>query len=243
MLHGIIGNGLVGGGKVLRFETDSGVSLDPVFTTGGSATFEWISPDGSISTGATPNPALNQTGVYAVKCSDWSDVTRLTCDNDNIITLSNLHILSSSLNRLTCNNNSISVLDVSTLTSLTNLNCYINSISVLDVSTLTLLMVLNCRTNSISVLEVAALTVLTNLNCRNNSITTLDVAVLTSLTTLSCQNNNMDETNVDKILADLVIASAINGTLDISGTNAAPSAAGDASAAILVGRGWAVTTS
>jgi Leucine-rich repeat (LRR) protein len=65
------------------------------------------------------------------------------------------------LTHLYCHDNSISVLDVSALTSLTTLYCYDNSISVLDVSALTSLTTLYCYDNSISVFDVSALTSLT----------------------------------------------------------------------------------
>ncbi len=198
MLHKIIGNNVITT-PFLRFITDSGIAFDPVFTAA-TATFEWISPDGSISTGTTPNPTLDQTGVYTVKCNDWSNVTRMDFSNDNIITFDNLSLFTS-LDRLDCFNNNISILDI------------------------------------------AALVLLTTLNCRNNIITTLNIVTLTVLTYLNCKSNDMDETNVDNILTGLVIAGANNGTLDISGTNAAPSAAGDANVLILEGRGWGVTTS
>lgn len=200
MLNGIIGNNFVSN-RFLRFSTDSGAGLDPTITTVG-ATSEWISPDGSISTGATPNPVLDQTGAYVVKCSDWSDVSRIKVDNDHLIILANLHVL----------------------TALDRLDCY---------------------TNSISVLDVATLVSMTTLYCQTNNISTLDVSALTALTLIWCQDNNMNQTNVDKILADLVTAGANNGTAKLSGTNAAPSAAGLANKAILEAapRNWTVTVS
>ncbi len=220
MMSGIIGNGIISN-RFLRFETDSGTALDPIFVTGGSAAFEWISPDGSISTGATPSPSLDQAGKYVVKCTDWSDVTVLDYSISRIISLSNLHVL----------------------TSLTELLCAANKISVLDVSALTSLEKLFCYSNNISELNVVMLASLIELYCYDNNIPSLDVSTLTVLIDFVCLNNGMDETNVDKILADLVIAGVINGIVNIGGTNAAPSVAGDASAAILVGRGWTVTTS
>ena len=151
--------------------------------------------------------------------------------------------LSDSLTRLTCRNNSISTLDVSALTSLTFLNCAANNISTLDVSALTSLRWLYCYSNSISVLDVSALTELTILSCGSNSISTLDVSALTELTNLYCDNNSMIAAEVDNILCDLDTAGAIDGTLKIFGTNAAPSAAGLACEANLedISRGWEVT--
>lgn len=199
MLHKIIGSSHIVT-PFLRFTTDSGAGLDPVITTSGSATFEWISPDGSISTGTTPNPTLDQTGMYTIKCSDWSDVTKIDFRADHITIIDNLSLLIS-----------------------------MTQLFVLD--------------NSISILDVSALISLAALYCRNNSISILDISTLTSLVDIQCHNNNMSEVNVDHILADLVTASAVNGALVMGGTNAAPSAAGDADVLILEGRGWTVTTS
>ena len=48
---------------------------------------------------------------------------------------------------------------------------------------------------------------------------------------------------VDAVLVDLDTSGAVNGTIDISGNNAAPGAPGVAAAASLTGKGWSVTTS
>ena len=244
MLRKIINNGIITPAAGLRFETDSGVGLDPVFTTGGTATFQWKSPDDSISTGAVPDPVLDQIGIYNVKCSDWSDVMEFVIQWDNLIVLENLS-LCTALTLLNCNGNSLTELDVTALTSLTILRCYRNSITVLDIAALTSLTSLTCSENNLSILDVAALTSLAILYCNDNSIPTLELAALPLLTTIECHDNNMDEANVDKILADLVIAGANDGTISMDGTNAVPSAAGLASKAILEGtpRNWEVVIS
>lgn len=223
MLHKIIGNKAIVT-PFLRFETDSGVGLDPDFTTGGTATFEWISPDGSISTGAIPNPVLDQTGMYTVKCSDWSDITEVGIVNDHITKLENLSLLTS-----------VTKIDV-------RVNAGLTELEVSGCPTLTRIYANNCN---LSILDISNLTALLTMYCYDNSVSILDVALLTSLTNLRCQNNAMTEASVDKILADLVTAGANNGACVIDGTNAAPSAAGLASKAILVAapRNWTVTTS
>lgn len=242
MFYRIIDNGLITPSVVgLHFETDSGVGLDPVFTTG-AATFQWKSPDDSISTGAVPNPTLDQTGIYTVICSDWSDVTEFKIQWDHLIVLENLSVCTA-LTLLYCYGNSLTVLDVTALTSLTALNCYKNSIAILNVTALTALTSLTCSENNLSTLDIAALTLLTVLYANDNSIPSLEFAALILLTTIECHDNGMNETNVDKILADLVTAGANNGTIRMDGTNAAPSAAGLANKTILEGRGWGVTTS
>lgn len=261
MLRKLINSGILTT-PFLRFTTDSGVDLDPVLTAA-SATFEWISPDGSVSTGTTPNPTLDQTGAYTIKCSDWSDVTQFDCRTDHISAIGNLHVLSA-MTSLRCEDNSLLTLNVSGLTLLTELSCRDNSLEVIDISTLialnyfyvsdNLLTVLDvsallslkelhCHRTTISILDVSALTTLVELRCYTNTIATLNVSALTSLTQLLCYSNGMDQTNVDKILADLVIAGVNNGTCQIHGTNAIPSAAGLTSKGILEGRGWTVTVS
>lgn len=217
MLHRIIGSGLVTT-PFFRFTTGTGSSLDPVFAAA-SATFEWINPDKSISTGTTPNPILDETGDYTVKCSDWSDVTEFDCNSDEIEALDNLHVFSG-MTTLKCTDNDIAVVDVRAVLTLTTLHCNDNSLTTLDVSTLVLL---------------------ERLDCYSNSISSLNVIALVALVTIHCADNSMAEAAVDDILADLVTAGASNGTITMAGTNAAPSGVGDKN--ILIGRGWTVTTS
>jgi len=242
MLHGIIGNQYISN-RFLRFETDSGAALDPVITITGAPTFQWISPDGSISTGSTPNPVLDQTGCYTLKCSDWSKVDELKWYGDNIISVDNLGLLTA-LNKLLVYTNGLTELDVSGVIALTELWCFGNSLAALDVVNLSSLIKLICYDNSITALDVAALVNLTHLHCYNNPIPSLEVAALVNLVDFKCRNCGMTEANVDNILAGLVTAGANNGTVTIDGTNAAPSAAGLADKAILVAapRNWAVTT-
>ena len=125
--------------------------------------------------------------------------------------------------------------------NITYLRCHSNSISVLDVSALTSLTTLYCYSNSISVLDVSALTSLTTLHCTGNSISVLDVSALTSLTYLDCRYNSMNQAMVDTVLCDMNTHGTSNGTLSISG-NAVPSVTGMACKDDLVSRGWTVTT-
>jgi len=55
------------------------------------------------------------------------------------------------------------------------------------------------------------------------------------------QSNGMVQGHVDNVLADLVTSGTTGGTLNIAGSNAAPSAAGLANKTTLEGRGWTVT--
>ena len=244
MLQRLIGNRVLTT-PYFRFTTSGGVALDPVFTAVG-ATFEWISPDGSISTGTTPNPVLDQTGNYAVKCSDWDAVTAIAFNIDTVTAMENLHLFTS-LDILRCFTNDISVLDITSLPiSLRILSCHTNpNLEILDISGKTTLQQILCNDCSISTLDTSELASLTKLRCEDNSITSLDLALCTVLTDIRCNNNGMSEAAVDNILADLVTAGANNGTILMHGTNATPSAAGLANKAILQAapRNWTVTTS
>lgn len=83
---------------------------------------------------------------------------------------------------------------------------------------------------------------ITALDVTGKSLTVLDIGGLTALVTLTATNNALPEAQVDAILADLDASGVVSGTVDLSGgTNAAPSAAGLASKASLVTKGWTVT--
>ena len=137
------------------------------------------------------------TGSLILHSRYCSNLTHLSCHYNSISVLDVSAL--TSLATLYCHYNSISVLDVSALTSLTALYCYNNSISVLDVSALTSLAGLYCYYNSISVLDVSALTSLTALYCYNNSISVLDVSALTSLTALHCGDNSISVLDVSAL--------------------------------------------
>ena len=125
--------------------------------------------------------------------------------------------------------------------NLTYLRCKTNSISVLDVSDLTSLTYIRCDFNSISVLDVSDLTSLTVLMCAGNLISVLSVSALTLLNYFDCASNSMNQAMVDTVLCDMDGHGTNNGILNIS-SNAAPSAAGTTCANNLTGRGWTVTT-
>ncbi len=263
MFNKLLGNGIIVT-PFLRFVTSSGASLDPTFSSG-SAVFTWVSPDGSLSTGAIPSPVLDQAGAYAIKADDWSLAYEImSFVNDNIISLTNLELIAGRVTFLDVNGNtglvemggiekctqltnlnyrdcSLPDLDLSALVNLEQLRCRDNGINVLDVSTLVSITTMLVNTNNISVLDVAGLTDLLLLWCYDNTIPSLDVAALTSLTNFKCQDNGMTQTAVDDILVGLVTAGASGGTVIINGTNAAPSATGLSAKSTLEGRGWTVT--
>ena len=204
-----------------------------------------VPPEGSIQ-GTGTKLYLNVNGTVPkitgsiILYPDYCPNIILLYCYDNSISILDVSTLTS-LTALACFNNSISILDVSALTLLTILACYNNSISILDVSNLTLLTSLYCYDNSISILDVSALTLLTILYCYNNSISILDVSNLTLLTNLRCHNNSMNQAMVDTVLCDMSAHGISNGYLNISG-NATPSGAGITCKDDLVSRGWTVTT-
>ena len=181
-----------------------------------------VPPEGSIQ-GTGTKLYLNTSGttpkitgkiiLYPYYCPN---LTCLCCygNSISILDVSNL----TSLTSLYCASNSISILDVSNLTLLTHLHCYNNSISILDVSSLTSLTYLYCTGNSISVLDVSSLTSLTYLHCYGNSISVLDVSSLTSLTTLYCQNNSISVLDVSNLtsLTHLYCTGNSISVLDVS---------------------------
>ena len=226
-----------GGRKVLQDGTTG--TWSSIILTDGE-----VPPEGSIQGTGTKiylniaGTAPKITGRIILYPDYCPNITALNCSSNSISVLdvSNL----TSLTALYCSSNSISVLDVSNLTSLTALYCLGNPISVLDVSNLTSLVFLRCSSNSISVLDVSNSTSLVYLHCSGNSISVLDVSALTSLATLYCYNNSMDQAMVDTVLCDMAVHGTSNGTLNISG-NAVPSGTGLTCRDTLVSRGWTVT--
>ena len=225
-----------GGRKILQDGT-AGTWSSIILTDGE------VPPEGSIQGTGTElylnivGTAPKITGKIILSPYYCPNLTVLHCYNNSISVLDVSTL--TSLTDFICAGNSISVLDVSALTALTMLNCRGNSISVLDVSALTALRILRCYDNSISVLDVSALTLLTEVHCRDNSISVLDVSALTALTTLYCRNNSMNQAMVDTVLCDMNAHGTSNGALYIRG-NAVPSATGLACRDDLVSRGWAV---
>lgn len=96
--------------------------------------------------------------------------------------------------------------------------------------------------------DISGLTALTSVQCQSNQIAIAsDFAVSSALGSANISNNALSQAQVDKILSAFVAAgrTSASGTcsLNIGGTNAAPSATGAADKATLVSRGWSVYTS
>jgi hypothetical protein len=138
---------------------------------------------------------------------------------------------------------------------------------IVAVSAKTTLTNLQFHTTTVSgdIANLSALTALTNLRLYSSSVTgdVGDLKTLVNLTTLlmysttvgyntttlpawnnaniGFQNCAWTQAEVDNFLADLDSAGGTNGTLNLSGSNSAPSAAGLTSKANLEGKGWTVT--
>jgi hypothetical protein len=89
--------------------------------------------------------------------------------------------------------------------------------------------ILQAHTQSIiQALDVGACTALTDLWCYSTSISALDVSTNTALTDLRCNNNGWAQAAVDSLLLSAYTAAIAprtgsGGTINVGGTNAAPS--------------------
>ena len=205
--------------------TGTGYSSESIFATDGAA-YTTIATLTTTSTSSSWRATLNKTG-NALKWEVSGAVTASVIGNDPTFDFSTpgtkyITIKSSDgaggVTNFLCSALSISVLDVTDLTSLTRLECRSNSISVLDVANLTNLDYLDCSNNSISILDVSDLISLIELSCSNNSISTLNVASLTNLDYLVCSNNSISTLNTTNLtkLRTVIIDGNIISTLDIS---------------------------
>ncbi len=238
---------IIGSGNIvvpyLRFTTSSGVDLDPTMSAS-TATFQWISPDGSISTGTTPNPTLDQTGVYTLKCSDWANCTTFDCRTDNLTKLDNLFLLRDALVNLYCFGNALTMLNASGLATVQTILCYENDLTTVMLPATDTLTNINIRDNtSLTELDLSMVLKLETLGAKGCALETIELASHTALDSITVYDNGFSQAVVDKVLADVVTAGVSGGSLNMGGSNAIPSAAGLASKATLDGDGWTVTVS
>jgi hypothetical protein len=145
---------------------------------------------------------------------------------------------SGSITHVDLSDDNLTALDLVGLTDLTTLNVNVNQLTLLDVGECIGLTTLNCSDNQLPVLGVRNNTALTTLNCELNNLTTLDIGDNAALTTLLCGSNRLTEAAVNQILQDLDAAGLTDGTVDIGGSNAAPTGAGLTARANLEAKGW-----
>jgi hypothetical protein len=130
-----------------------------------------------------------------------------------------------SLKEFKCNNNQItgSIPDLSSNTALTNFSCHINQI-----------------TGSIP--DLSSNTLLVNFYCNGNQITGFDGGTITVASSFYASDNALTQSAVDAILVALVNGGTTNAIITLEGgTNAAPSAIGEAAIDTLRTNGCTVT--
>jgi len=195
--------------------------------------FVWRGPGGSFI-GKTPAVGNFTAGAYNLRSRQWSAVTTLNWNTKKLI-----GNLAQVLNPVS-----------SRLTGLTYLNLSSNQLAGLlsDVTLPTGSTYLNLAVNQLSG-SFGDVTIPTNLATtyvNSNQLTYPSTGkCLSTVTKNSAKwymlNNGMVQGHVDNVLADLVTSGTTGGTLNIAGSNAAPSAAGLANKTTLEGRGWTVT--
>lgn len=90
-------------------------------------------------------------------------------------------------------------------------------------------------------IDVSGLTNLTFLHFESIGSSSIDISTCTKLTYIILYGNSYSQTTIDNILTDVDSAGLSNGTLNVGGNNAAPSATGLSSRDALVVNGWIVT--
>ena len=220
---------------VMRFALSASPATGLVITAAAATDddFVWRGPGGSFIGKA---PALGNfvVGAYNLRSRQWSAVTTLNWNTKKLI-----GNLAQVLNPVS-----------SRLTGLTYLNLSSNQLAGLlsDVTLPTGSTYLNLAVNQLSG-SFGDVTIPTNLATtyvNSNQLTYPSTGkCLSTVTKNSAKcymlNNGMVQGHVDNVLADLVTSGTTGGTLNIAGSNAAPSAAGLANKTTLEGRGWTVT--
>ena len=243
---------------VMRFALSASPATGLVITAAAATDddFVWRGPGGSFI-GKTPAVGNFTAGAYNLRSRRWSAITVLNWNTKRLIgnLASMINPVSSRLTGLTYLNLSSNQLagllsDVTLPTGLTYLILATNQLAGLlsDVTLPTGSTYLNLAVNQLSG-SFGDVTIPTNLATtyvNSNQLTYPSTGKCLSTVTKNSakwymQNNGMVQGHVDNVLADLVTSATTGGTLNIAGSNAAPSAAGLANKTTLEGRGWTVT--
>lgn len=208
----------------------TGQTFDGSISVTGSPDIAWFWSDGTTS--AIANPAEKDFGSVAtrthrLRVSDLAAVTQMDWSGENV---------------------EFDITNISHLTTLTSLNLY-NSLIFGDVdslSALTNLVYLNLSSSQISgdISSIKGLINLTTLRMRNTSISDYTQGTLPDWDAcdIYVYDLGLTQQEVDDFLCDLNTSStASTKTLNIGGTNAAPSASGLACVTSLEAKGWTVT--
>ncbi|TDP60723.1 T9SS type A sorting domain-containing protein [Flavobacterium dankookense] len=176
----------------------------------------------------TAIPDVNfEQALIDLTLDDVIDQQVLTASIDNITSLSvsfrNISDLSGiqdfiGLQVLDCSNNTISVLNLSGMSSLQTLYSDGNQINQINLSGLSSLENLRVSNNQLTTINLTNLLSLKRLECENNFITSLDASSLSNLEYLVCVNNNLTSLNISGLSNLTVLSCAINQltTLDVS---------------------------
>jgi len=213
------------------FTVDTTGSIDPAVTaTFLDAEAVWRKPDGSRFTGKTPSSTLfDVTGEYTFVFP--RGMTVFAFSNDLVSGDISGWILPDTLESIYLHLTSLSG-DISGLLLPDSLNYFnVRSTSISgDISKWTIppsMEFLYCHESSVSYGSSGAFA---------NTDLADDFAV-------TLQDNGLSQTQVDNVLIDLDASGAIDGIVNVSGTNAAPSAAGLAAKTSLEAKDWTVTVS
>ena len=139
-----------------------------------------------------------------------------------------------------------SIPDITGMSSLQLINYGKNQLtgSIPSLSNNTVLRDFFCYGNQLTgnIPSLSSNTVLEQFSCRRNQLSGYVAgSVPTSLLFFKAEYNQLTATAVNAILADLVAAGTTNGTLNLGGTNAAPTGQGSIDAQTLRDRNWSVT--
>jgi len=224
-------------------------------TGGGTCTIDWGDGESSaVSGGATTyDHHYGATGDYNIRI--YGDLDKITDFEETSNPISgDIKTFAQATGLIYLNLNSTSVDgDIANLSGLTSLNdLRLNNPSVdgdiANLSGLTSLIYLYLNNTSVDgdIANLSSLIILIKLYLNNTSVDTYTQGVLPDWDAceIYIQDLGLSQQEVDDFLCDLDTAStASTKTLNIAGTNAAPSATGIACKNSLVTKGWTVTVS
>jgi hypothetical protein len=181
-------------------------------------------------------------GVTVLNVSYNVNLQTLDCGGNSLTSLdvgANVN-----LQNLYCNSNSLTSLVVSSNVNLQILDCGGNSLTSLDVSSNVNLQNLYCNINSLTSLDVSSNVNLQILYCNYNSLTSIVTTGATQLLTIQTYRNLLPSSEINTLLANLVLANLSNGTFNSVDQipPAPPTGQGIVDKATLQGLGWIVDT-
>lgn len=213
---------------------------------------EWVAHTGINNSIVTTHNYSGLTGTKPILFEgNLHEFVRFKSDDTTIIGKTALASAMDNVTNLQIFNSSGLTGDIAAITNLSNLS-YLDfrssgvSGDVASLATLTSLQYLYLHVTSVTgdVGDLATLTNIINMRINSTSVgyntTTLPAW---SNTDLRFQDCAWTQSEVDNFLVDLDTAGGTNGSLDVSGTNAAPSGTGTAARTSLLGKGWTVTVS